>query len=1510
MSNQKYTIYQRLTKMFGYNGQPIPTNNSYNFSKNDLLKTDSKDEYDKTLLQSQQSQYITDKWAKLDQSLYNQSVYYEANRLAAYYDFESMEFSIHGDTNIATPNGFITIKELADKGRDYEFTVYAYDHNQKKVVPAIARNAHFTRNEMTYKITFDDGTFIIATYGHRFLKRNGEFCVVEELKEGDSMMPFYRKSFFNNNNYNWIYSCNSKEGHHGWVSEHNLVAEWFYDKKIGEDEEVHHIDFNGKNNLPENLKIMNINEHRSYHAKIHNKKMWENPLYVQKMKEVAKRTGKHSWDGKRVGINNPSYINMNFNDIVEIAKEERTLVKTASKLNVSLKKIKNELRFNGFKSWDDFLNVYKIKKLVPQIEDRESINFEHIPWDLIIKTAKECGTTQSCANKLNITISKLTSSLKMNGFKNWGVFMEAYGMKKSKAGRKKETNVINHKIVSIEPFGVVPVYDLTVPGYKNFATDTIFSHNTPEISAALDIFSEESSQISEKGEMLTIFSESDRIKTVLEDLFKNKLDINTNLPMWTRGMCKYGDDFVYLKIDPNDGIIGCQQLPNIEIERIEGGSYLTNKSDNMNQSRELRFAWKNRDMEFQNWEIAHFRLLGDDRKLPYGTCLKYNTRIETENGVKEIKDIVVGDMVWSFDTKIQTKVLSKVLDTVNSGVKETFKLSTKYNSIEVSKEHRIMFYNKETKSFDYKNTLDFKIGDLLVLDSIKNNIEKFLTEPIISIEKSGNFETYDIYVENENHNFYANGVVVHNSILDKIRRIWKQLLLAEDAMLIYRTTRAPERRVFKVFVGNMDDKDIESYVQRVANKFKRDQVVDQKTGQVDMRYNQMPVWSKTPIPLLDGRTITIEELAKEYEEGKQNWVYSIQDKTFAVVPGKVIWCGKNYTANKLTKVWLDDETWVLTAPEHPFILRDGKKVNAEDLKEGDSLMPYYVKKSNQKDGLKIKDYDMIYNPKNGKYQFVHRLVSNSALSKEREQCRKETNFKINNNLTVHHIDFNKNNNSVENLLWIGNVDHIKLHSEYGKINITKYNKSEKKRERNKYLAKRDSWHLRMTSYNHSELHKEHNSIRREAQIKDWSNPEKKLERSVGMRVVLDDNVFEKINEKIISREIINRKTMMEFLSTDIIDYIISINNNKRLNKIKLVNRCVLERHILNKGFKTITDYIDEIKKNHKVSRIETIYENEDVYCMTVVGINGEEDRHNFALKSFKNDKIVSESGVFVSNSVDQDFFIPVRDIAQQNPIETLPGAANLGEIQDIEYLQKKMLAALRVPKAFLGFEDVVGEGKSLALMDIRFARTINKVQKSLIHELNKIALLHLLILGFEDELNNFTLSLTNPSSQSDLLKIEQWKEKITLYKDATSDQSQLGILPVSHTWAKKNILGMSESEVLLDLQQQRLERALGFELSNTQQVIKRTRVFDQVDAKYGISEEDRKKLDATADTEGGDSMGLGSTAPSAPTDGGEALSEDINLFSVIKDKEDLIFDNNKSTDIINELNDKIKDIIK
>jgi hypothetical protein len=445
---------------------------------------------------------------------------------------------------------------------------------------------------------------------------------------------------------------------------------------------------------------------------------------------------------------------------------------------------------------------------------------------------------------------------------------------------------------------------------------------TPEISAALDIYAEESTTTNEDGFILQIYSESKRIKGVLADLFNNNLDINTNLPMWTRNTCKYGDNFVYLKLDPERGVVGVQQLPTIEIERHEVGVSAKISTDITKEldkdKKALHFTWKNKNMEFQSWEIAHFRLLGDDRKLPYGT-----------------------------------------------------------------------------------------------------------------------------------------------SMLEKARRIWKQLLLSEDAMLIYRTSRAPERRMFKVFVGNMNDDDVEAYVQRVANKFKREQIVDNKTGNVDMRFNQM--------------------------------------------------------------------------------------------------------------------------------------------------------------------------------------------------------------------------------------------------------------------------------------------------------------------------------------------------------------------------------------------------------AVDQDYFIPVRDPAAPDPITTLPGATNLSEIADIEYIQKKLLTALRVPKAFLGFEEVVGDGKNLALQDIRFARTINRIQKSMLAELNKIAIVHLFLLGFEDELSNFTIGLTNPSTQADLLKIDVWKEKVLLYKDLVSDPGN-GIQATSSTWAKKHIFGWSDEEVRLDLQQQRVERAVGEELKATPTVITKTGLFDNIDKLYGSTTGATPAAGAATTPDGGEEL--------------------------------------------------------
>jgi hypothetical protein len=205
----------------------------------------------------------------------------------------------------------------------------------------------------------------------------------------------------------------------------------------------------------------------------------------------------------------------------------------------------------------------------------------------------------------------------------------------------------------------------------------------------------------------------------------------------------------------------------------------------------------------------------------------------------------------------------------------------------------------------------------------------------------------------------------------------------------------------------------------------------------------------------------------------------------------------------------------------------------------------------------------------------------------------------------------------------------------------------------------------------------------------------------------------------------------------------------------------------------------------------------------------------------------------------------------------LAGAQNLSEIADIEYIQKKLLTALRVPKAFLGFEETVGDGKNLSLQDIRFARTINRIQKSMLQELNKIAIIHLFVKGFEDEISNFQLSLTNPSTQADLMKIDVWKEKVLLYKDMVADTGN-GIAPVSVSWAKKHILGFSDEEIKLDLQQQRIEKAVGEELKKTAEVITHTGLFDNIDKLYG-----KKDSDEVKPAEGGSEPSGGPTPPSS-----------------------------------------------
>lgn len=201
-------------------------------------------------------------------------------------------------------------------------------------------------------------------------------------------------------------------------------------------------------------------------------------------------------------------------------------------------------------------------------------------------------------------------------------------------------------------------------------------------------------------------------------------------------------------------------------------------------------------------------------------------------------------------------------------------------------------------------------------------------------------------------------------------------------------------------------------------------------------------------------------------------------------------------------------------------------------------------------------------------------------------------------------------------------------------------------------------------------------------------------------------------------------------------------------------------------------------------------------------------------------------------SVDQDLFIPVRDQNAPTPIDTLSAAQNLTAMDDIKFVQNKVCTALRIPKTFLNFEEAEGNGQNLALQDIRFTRTVNRIQQAFLMELTKVASIHLYLLGFTDDLTNFNLSMNNPSTQAEQLEIDNIQKKISAARDAISDPGN-GIPIMSQTRALKEIMKWSEKEIKDNLEEIRLEKGIAAELEKTSQIIKRTGLFDNVDRMYG-----------------------------------------------------------------------------
>lgn len=551
-----------------------------------------------------------------------------------------------------------------------------------------------------------------------------------------------------------------------------------------------------------------------------------------------------------------------------------------------------------------------------------------------------------------------------------------------------------------------------------------------------------------------------------------------------------------------------------------------------------------------------------------------------------------------------------------------------------------------------------------------------ITEPLWEVEEVETDDIWDIGVEANEHNFVANGIVVHNS-------------------------RSPSRYAFYVDVGNLPRQEAERVIEQVKNKVKKKKFVNPRSGKLDLKFNPLPVSHDSKIPLLDGRTIAISEMAREFEDGKKNWVYSINKDTGNVVPGEVEWVGQTRENSSAVKVTFDDGSWVKMAPDHPVMRRDRSYVMAKDLGAGDRVMPFYRRISNKEKGDSMDKYEMVYDPEDTVYKYTHRVVSDHfGIRKSGE--------------VTHHKSFDQRNNNPEQLEVMDIAAHVKVHVDAGggggkalrelrrqdkdlderirvacRKNMIAYNKSDEKRRKTSELNRKYNTKQHIIDYNGSEQHRQDNEIRSHAMRAMWADEDRKKQVCENMKIKFPDSFIQGVMDLIEANPGISAQKLADILNNQIF---IEILNKGNTRKIKRITRDTIWRMGLQVGCETFSELKESAlcSNNHKVVSVEYI-DPCDHFCMTV------KDWHNFALVADGGGKVPGwSSGVFVKNSFDEDFFLAMRDGQEKTRIDVLNGPS-YQQVEDVQYFLSKLYAALKVPRAYLGYDENMPSKATLCL---------------------------------------------------------------------------------------------------------------------------------------------------------------------------------------------------------------------
>ena len=664
------------------------------------------------------------------------------------------------------------------------------------------------------------------------------------------------------------------------------------------------------------------------------------------------------------------------------------------------------------------------------------------------------------------------------------------------------------------------------------------------------------------------------------------------------------------------------------------------------------------------------------------------------------------------------------------------------------------------------------------------------------------------------------------SVLENIFKVYKQKELLEDAILIYRVSRAPERRVFKIDVGNMPSNIAMQFVNRIKDEIHQRRIPSVHGGQsvLDATYNPLCLDLNTRIPLLDGRVLTLSELITEFESGKENWAYSCDPKTGKVVPGVINWAGITRRNTEVIKITFDNGKTLISTPDHKIPVFGKGFVEAQHLTTEDSLIAFNIR-NERISGTRSNEYQQVWDHESREWVWTHRMVGEffRDIGKHQEFTYLKENIGAVKNV-IHHRDYNRFNNDPRNLSYMNKQDHILYHAarksefwetmteEYrtnmiGKISATVKQNWDKLTdiERQEALyhirsAQKKAVWLRKNDSALAERYAKNSGAARKQYIQNNPDFATKLNRNLENRIKFSNQSLNmtfdmlQIVADIVKTESKNKKEVMRLCTSNVKLMNLVREHNSRMdddvtqNKIDLneFGEKKMNRLIHQFGYKNWRHFVKSIDNfNHRVIKIERV-ENRDTGTITIDGTERWHNYHTFAI----------ESGIFIKNSINEDYFFPVTADGRGSDVTTLPGGANVGEIDDLKYFNNRLARGLRVPSSYLPTgpeesERPLTDGKvgTALIQEFRFNKYCERLQNYISRKLNEEFKLFLRWRGFNIDSGLFDLTFNEPQNFAAYRQTEIDQARVNVFTSVAS-------LPyMSVRFSLERFLGLSQEEI-------------------------------------------------------------------------------------------------------------------